>query len=107
MIGLGVSAPSPNEIVVKMAGKDTRVKLARLAADSDAGRLFLQCLVANRVIRVDAKHGRAWTLDEVEVSDTVRRYLDSPGSLDPCDAGRAAYVGATDPLPRVVRKKGT
>jgi hypothetical protein len=93
-------------VAVKIAGKDTRVKLAGLPADSDSGRLFLQCLVANRVLRIDPKHGRAWTLDEVEVSDSVQRYLDAPGSLDPCDAGRAAYVGPTDPLPRVQRKKG-
>jgi hypothetical protein len=106
-LGLGVSAPGPNEIVVKVEGRDTRVKLAGVPADSDSARLFLQCLVANRVLRVDAKHGRAWMLDEIEVADHVRRYLDNPGALDPCDAGRAAYVGATDPLPRVQRKKGT
>jgi len=107
VIGRGVSAPTPNEIVVKIAGKDTRVKLANVPADSDSGKLFLQCLVANRVMRVDPRHGRAWMLDEVEVSDTVRHYVENPGSLDPCDAGRAAYVGATDALPRVVRRKGT
>jgi hypothetical protein len=105
VIGLGVGAPSPNQILVKIAGKDTRVKLAAVPADSDTGRLFLQCLVANRVMRVDAKRGRAWMLDEVEVSDHMRRYLENPGSLDPCDAGRAAYAGATDPLPRVRRKQ--
>ena len=91
--------------MVKIAGKDRRVRLANLPADSDSGKLFLQCLVANRVMRVDSKHGRAWMLDEAEVGDTVRRYVENPGSLDPCDAGRAAYVGSTDPLPRVQRKK--
>ncbi len=107
MIALGVSAPAANEIVVKIAGKDTRMKLASLPGDSDSGKLFLQCLVTNRVMRVDAKHSRAWMLDDIEVSDHVRRYLENPGSLDPCDAGRAAYVGPADPLPRVARKKGT
>lgn len=106
-LGLGVSAPSPNEIVVKIEGKDARVKLAGVSAGSDSARLFLQCLVASRVLRVDAKRGRVWMLDDIEVADHVRRYLDNPGTLDPCDAGKAAYVGATDPLPRVQRKKGT
>ncbi len=106
-IALGVGASASNEIVVKIAGKDTRVKLARASAGSDQGRLFLQCLVAKRVVRVDAKHGRAWMLDEVEISDTLRRYLERPSSQDPCDAGRLAYGSPADPLPVVRRKKGT
>ena len=106
LVGLGVGAEGSNEIVVKIGGKDTRVKLARLEPGSDAVRLFLQCLVAKRVVRVDPKHGRAWMLDEVEISDSVRQFLDHPTSLEPCDAGRVAYVGPTEPLPPVQRKKG-
>lgn len=107
VIGLGIGAPAANEILVKLRGTDTRVKLARVPAGSDEARLFLQCLVAKRVLRVDAKHGRAWMLDEVEVNDTVLRYMEKPAAMDPCDAGRDSYVGPTDPLPRVQRKKGT
>ena len=92
---------------MKIAGADTHVKLTGVPVDSDAGRLFLQCLVAKRVMRVDAKHGRAWMLDEVEVNDSVRQYLASPSSLDPCEAGRYTYIAPTDPLPPVQRKKGT
>lgn len=105
VIGLGIGAPAANEILVKIRGTDTRVKLARVPAGSDEARLFLQCLVAKRIVRVDPKRGRAWMLDEVEVNDTVRRYLENPSSLDPCDAGRTAYVGPNDPLPPVQRKK--
>jgi hypothetical protein len=104
-IGLGVGAVKSNEIIVKLGGEDIKVKLAHLPADSDQARLFLQCLVAKRIVRVDAKRGQAWMLDEVEVNESVRRYLASPGSLDPCDAGRSAYIGPNDPLP-VVRRKG-
>lgn len=107
VIGLGIGAPAANEILIKIRGTDTRLKLARVPAGSDQARLFLQCLVAKRVMRVDAKHGRAWMLDEVEVNDTVLRYLENPAAIDPCEAGRDAYVGPTDPLPRVQRKKGT
>ncbi len=107
VIGLGVGAPSSNEIVVKVAGKDMPVRLARVPAESDQARLFLQCLVAKRVLRVDPKHGRAWMLDEAEISDTVRQYLENPTAADPCEAGRAAYIAPTDPLPPVQRKKGT
>jgi hypothetical protein len=107
VIGLGIGAPASNEILVKVRGTDTRVKLARVPAGSDQGRLFLQCLVAKRVMRVSTKQGRAWMLDEEEVSDTVLRYLENPAGIDPCEAGRDAYVGPTDPLPRVRRKKGT
>jgi len=106
-IGLGIGAPAANEILVKIRGTDTRVTLARVPAGSDQARLFLQCLVAKRVMRVDAKHGRAWMLDDVEVNDTVLRYLEKPAAIDPCEAGRDAYIGPTDPLPRVQRKKGT
>jgi len=107
VIGLGIGAPAANEILVKIGGTDRRVKLARVPAGSDEARLFLQCLVSKRVVRVDPKHGRAWMLDEVEVNDTVLRYLENPSANDPCEAGRDAYVGPTDPLPRVQRKKGT
>lgn len=107
VIGLGIGAPAANEILVKIRGTDTRVKLARVPAGTDEARLFLQCMVAKRVMRVDPKHGRAWMLDEAEVSDTVLRYLEEPPASDPCEAGRDAYTGPTDPLPRVQRKKGT
>jgi hypothetical protein len=107
VIGLGVAAPSASEIVVKIGGNDTRVKLAGVPAGSDQAQLFLQCLVTKRVLRVDPKRGRAWMLDEVEVNQTVLRYLENPSAMDPCEAGRYAYVGPTDPLPPVQRKKGT
>ena len=103
VLGLGVGAVRGNEIVVKIAGRDTHVKLARLPEESDAARLYLHCLVAKHVIRVDPKRGRAWTLDEVEVSERVRRYLDDPSSGEPCDAASDPNA----PLPRVQRKKGT
>ena len=107
-IGLGVGASASNEVVVKIGGENTTtVRLGRLPAESDQGRLFLQCLVAKRIARVDAKHGRAWMLDEVEVNETLRQYLENPSSLDPCDAGPAAYIAPTDPLPPVQREKGT
>lgn len=106
VIGLGVGAAGANEVIVKIHGKDTRVKLANVAPGSDQARLFLQCLVAKRVVRIDPKHGRAWTLDEVEINDRVRRFIENPPSLDPCDAGRDAYASPNDPLPVVQRKKG-
>ena len=106
VIGLGVGAAGANEVIVKIQGKDTRVKLAGLKPGSDEARLFLQCLVAKRVVRIDPKQGRAWLLDEVEINDRMRRFLENPPSLDPCDAGRGAYATPNDPLPVVQRKKG-
>ena len=107
VVALGVGAPASNEITVKIEGQDRRVKLAGVEAGSDAARLFLQCLIGKHVVRVDAKRGRAWTLDDVEVNRRVREFLANPPSLDPCEAARTTSTAPAEPLPRVQRKRGT
>ena len=97
-IALGVGAASSNEIVVKIDGKNATIKLAGVGAGTYAAQAFLQCLVANRVIRVDRVAGRATMLDGSSVSDHVAEFLQTQTSSDPCALGKAAYVAQTPAL---------
>lgn len=98
-VALGVGASSASEIIVKIDGKDTHVKLAGVPADGTyAGQAFLQCLVADRVVRVDRGAGRVTMLDGTSVADHLAEFLQTRTQSDPCMLGKAAYVSVT---PRV------
>jgi hypothetical protein len=92
VIGLGVHAPASNELIVLVDGKETRVTLAGVAAGSEPAREFVRCLIKKRVLRVDAKHGKAWLLDGRLVSDYVNEFVGTKTAADPCAIGRAAYT---------------
>ncbi len=97
-IALGVGASSSSEIVVKIDGKNTNVKLAGVSNGTYAGQAFLQCLVANRVLRVDRAAGRATMLDGTSVADHLAEFLQTRTTSDPCALGKAAYVSMTPPM---------
>jgi hypothetical protein len=97
-IALGVGASSSTEVVVKINGKNTTVKLAGVNNGTYAGQAFLQCLVANRIVRVDRAAGRVTMLDGSSVADHVAEFLQTKTTTDPCALGKAAYVSATPPL---------
>ena len=56
-IALGIGAASSSEVVVKIHGKNTTVKLAGVHDGTYAGQAFLQCLVASRIVHVDTVAG--------------------------------------------------
>jgi hypothetical protein len=91
-VALGVGAASPSEVIVKINGKDTHVHLAGVTGGGDAARLFLQCLVAGRVVRVQGQ--RVTLLDGNSVANHVNEFLQSKTAADPCDLGKAAYTPA-------------
>lgn len=97
-VALGVGASSSSEVVVKIDGKNVTVKLAGINNGTYAGQVFLQCLVANRVVRVDRAAGRVTMLDGVSVADQLAEFLLSKTTSDPCALGKAAYVPQTPPL---------
>ena len=97
-VALGVGASSSNEVVVKIDGKNATVKLAGVNNGTYAGQAFLQCLVANRVLRVDRAAGRVTMLDGTSVADHVAEFLQTRTQTDPCTLGKAAYVSATPAL---------
>lgn len=91
-IALGIGAASSSEVVVKIAGKNTTVKLAGVNNGTYAGQAFLQCLVASRIVRVDRTAGRVTMLDGSSVADHVAEFLQTKTTSDPCALGKAAYV---------------
>jgi hypothetical protein len=97
-IALGVGASSSSDVVVKIDGKTTTVKLAGVNNGTYAGQAFLQCLVANRVVRVDRTAGRVTMLDGTSVADHVAEFLQTKTTSDPCALGKASYVSSTPPL---------
>jgi len=97
-IALGVGASSSSEVVVKIDGKNATVKLAGVNNGTYAGQAFLQCLVANRIVRVDRAAGRVTMLDGTSVADHVAEFLQTKTTTDPCALGKAAYVSLTPPL---------
>jgi hypothetical protein len=92
VIGLGVGAASSTEVIVKIDGKNTTVKLAGVNNGTYAAQAFLQCLVANRIVRVDRAAGRVTMLDGSSVADHVAEFLQTKTTSDPCALGKAAYV---------------
>ncbi len=101
-IALGVGASSSSEVVVKIDGKNVTVKLAGANNGTYAGQAFLQCLVANRVVRVDRAAGRVTMLDGTSVADHVAEFLQTRTASDPCVLGKASYVSLTPPLASAV-----
>jgi len=98
-IALGVGASSASEVVVKIDGKDAHVKLAGVSPEGTyAAQAFLQCLLAERVVRVDRAAGRVTMLDGTSVADHLAEFLQTRTQSDPCALGKAAYVPTT---PRV------
>ena len=105
-IALGVGASSASEVIVKIEGKTTTVKLAGVNNGTYAGQAFLQCLVAKRILRVDRAAGRVTMLDGTSVADHVAEFLQTKTASDPCALGKASYVPATPPLASSVVVKG-
>jgi len=50
----------------------------------------LQCLVANRVLKVSKDHIKL--LDDNDVADHLREFMSSKTSVDPCTLGKAVYT---------------
>jgi len=98
VVGLGVGAASSNEVIVKINGKNETVKLAGIQNSTYAGQAFLQCLVAQRIVRVDRSANRVMMLDGSSVADHLAEFLLSKTTTDPCAIGKAAYIPATPPL---------
>lgn len=94
VVALGVGASASNVATVKINGKPTSVTLHGVPAGSDAARLFLQCLVANRVVRVDLAKGKVVMLDGNSANDHVNEYLQTKTEVEPCALGKAAYKPA-------------
>jgi hypothetical protein len=94
-IALGVSAVAPNEVIVKIDGRDSHVRLSGVKPSGDpAAASFLRCLVAGRVLRVQPSSGgtaKITMLDGSIVADLVNEYFDTTTKIDPCALGKAAY----------------
>ena len=94
-VALGVGATSPNEVVVKIDGRDSHVRLDGVKPSGDpAAATFLRCLVAGRVVRLQMKGSgtaKVTMLDGTGVSELVNEYLDTTTKIDPCSLGKAAY----------------
>ena len=97
-VGLGVGASSSTDVVVKINGKNTTVKLAGVNNGTYAGQAFLQCLVERRIVRVDRAAGRVTMLDGTSVADHLAEFLQTRTQSDPCALGKAAYAPAAPPL---------
>ncbi len=89
LIGLGVGAKDPNNIIVKVDGRDRVVDL-KAGASGDAAQKFLQCLVAGRVLKLTKDH--VLLLDGNDVAEHLREFMQSKTSADPCELGKAAYA---------------
>lgn len=95
-VALGVGASSASEVVVKIDGKDAHVKLAGVPSEGTyPAQEFLQCLVAERVVRVDRAAGRVTMLDGTSVADHLNEFLQTRTQTDPCALGKAAYAHVT------------
>ncbi|HXH94255.1 MAG TPA: hypothetical protein VNN25_21950 [Thermoanaerobaculia bacterium] len=94
-IALGVGAIAPNEVIVKIDGHDSHLRIAGVKPSGDpAAATFLRCLVAGRVLRVQPSSGGAakiTMLDDSVVADLVNEYFDTTTKIDPCALGKAAY----------------
>ncbi|HJW93006.1 MAG TPA: hypothetical protein VJ901_05270 [Thermoanaerobaculia bacterium] len=89
LLGLGIGAKDPNHIVVKIDGTDRVIDL-KANASGDAAQKFLQCLVAGRVLKVSKDHVKL--LDDNDVADHLREFMQSRTAADPCTLGKAAYT---------------
>jgi hypothetical protein len=94
-IALGVSAIAPNEVIAKIDGRDSHLRLSGVKPSGDpAAATFLRCLVAGRVLRVQPSSGgtaKITMLDGSIVADLVNEYFDTTTKIDPCALGKAAY----------------
>jgi hypothetical protein len=94
-VALGVGATSPNEVVVRIDGRETRLRLDGVKPSGDpAAASFLRCLVAGRVVRLQMKGSgtaKITMLDGTAVSELVNEYLDTTSKIDPCTLGKASY----------------
>ncbi|MEK6372387.1 MAG: hypothetical protein AABO58_06795 [Acidobacteriota bacterium] len=93
VIALGVGANNSNSLIVRIDGKETRVTLAGVAAGSERGAAFANCLVAGRVLRIKGPHSAATAtlLDDSSVAGHVAEFVQTNTTSDPCAIGKAAY----------------
>lgn len=99
-IGLGVGAASSTEVIVKIDGKDTVVRVAGAPAGNQQSKVFLQCLVSHRVLRVSS--GKVTMLDNSNVAAHLSEFAQSQTTADPCELGKAAYTPPPLPTPQQV-----
>ena len=96
IIGMGVGANAGNAVTVRIDGKPTLVHLANVPAGDERAQAFLQCVVKDRVIRVEQpKRGadaRLVLLDGTDVNTQVAEFLQSQTQADPCTLGKAVYT---------------
>lgn len=94
-VALGVGASSPNEIILKIDGRDSHLRLDGVKPSGDpSAAAFLNCLVAGRVVRVEkasAGTSKVTMLDGTPVSQLVNEFFDTTTKIDPCVLGKAAY----------------
>src|SRR5258708_15471755 len=94
-IALGVGAIAPNEVIVKIDGHDSHLRISGVKPSGDpAAATFLRCLVAGRVLRVQPSSGgtaKITMLDDSVVADLVNEYFDTTTKIAPCALGKAAY----------------
>jgi hypothetical protein len=116
-VALGAGATSPNEVVVKVDGHETRLRLDGVKPSGDpAAATFLRCLVTSRVVRFQktpAGTAKVTMLDGSVVSELVNEFLDTPTTIDPCSLGKAAYrpqeihVAAASSTPQTKKRATT
>ncbi|MDP9362494.1 MAG: hypothetical protein M3P29_13715 [Acidobacteriota bacterium] len=104
-VALGVGAASPNEVVVKIDGRDAHLRLDGAKPSGDpAAATFLRCLVSGRVVRVQKTSSgtaKVTMLDGSVVAELLNEFLDTRTKIDPCALGKAAYQ------PQYARVAGT
>jgi len=91
-VALGVGAASSTEVIVKVNGTDRTVKVAGAPTGNQSSKVFLQCLVAKRVLKING--GDVTMLDGSKVVDHLNEFAQSKTSADPCTLGKAAYPSA-------------
>ncbi len=88
--GLGVGASAPDSVQLRVDGK---VKTYKVASESPtpAAQSFLNCLVAGRVLKIEAGGKKLLMLDNSDVAMLLHEFTQSKTTIDPCDLGKAAY----------------
>lgn len=91
--GLGVGASSPDSVDLRVDGK---VKTFHVAAEAPtpATQAFLNCLVAGRVVQIEAGGKKLAMLDKSDVAMLLHEFSQSKTTVDPCTLGKAAYKPA-------------
>src|SRR4051794_25968252 len=80
-VGLGAGAPSPYEVIVKIDGRDTHIRLAGVKPSGDpAAATFLRCLITGRIVRITpagSGTSKVTMLDGSVVAALVNEFFDT------------------------------